>query len=160
MLEFWIDLARLPPVKANASFFRSLGEALQRLLLREPVRSFSRRVRDLRIFVSLLRKHRLSRLSGLEAALLEFVMTARFDNVSDVLERIQTAYLFDTSPLRERLVRHRRTRPRDLRHTGARLAINTIDVRTGGTAPWRPLWPWACASPLRRGASALRPRRA
>jgi NTE family protein len=129
MLEFWMDLARMPPVMANASFFRSLGQAVQRLLVREPVRSFKKRVRDVRIFASLLRKHSLSRLSGLEAVFLEFVMTARFDNVSDVLERIETAYLFDTAPLKDRLV-EATGRP-DLRHTTARLAINTIDVRTG-----------------------------
>jgi predicted acylesterase/phospholipase RssA len=128
MLAFWLDLARLPPVKANDAFFSALGSALANLAVREPVRSLSRRVRDMRILGSLVRKHRF-RPSGIEAAIVEFVMTARFDDVSRVLERITTAYLFDTTPLRERLVAA--TGVPDLRHTRQRIAINTIDVQTG-----------------------------
>lgn len=129
MLAFWLDLARLPPVKANDAFFSALSVALRNLAVREPIRSLSRRMRDFRILGALVRKHRISRPSGIEAAIVEFVMTARFDDVSRVLERITTAYLFDTTPLRERLVAA--TGVPDLRNTRQRIAINTIDVQTG-----------------------------
>jgi predicted acylesterase/phospholipase RssA len=130
MMDFWLDLARLPPVRANETFFQSLGAALRSLVYKEPRRSFARRARDVRILAALVGKHRVFRASGLEAMLVEFAMTARFDNVSDVLDRIATSHLFDTTPLRERLVAA--TGTPDLRHTTSRIAINAIDVQTGG----------------------------
>lgn len=60
---------------------------------------------------------------------LEFFLTARFDTVSSLLEGIDTTYLFDTSPVRERL---RKVIGGDaLPPTDTRLAINTVDSRTG-----------------------------
>lgn len=130
MLDFWIDLGQRPPIVAHEGFYRSLRAALGQLALREPLREMSLRTRDLRIIASLLRKHRFYRPSGLGALLVEFLLTARFDSVSHLLERVTATYLFDTSPLRERLIRAigGETVPRGR----VRLAINAVDVRTGG----------------------------
>jgi predicted acylesterase/phospholipase RssA len=129
VLQFWLDLAYRPPVRANELFFSSLLDAVGKLMLREPGRPFSRRRRELRIFTSLFRKHRVLSASGLEALFLEFFLTARFDSVSDVLDNIATTHLFDATPLRDRLEKAVRGRRRK---TGIKVAINVIDVRTGG----------------------------
>ncbi len=129
MLAFWLDLAERPPVRANEVFFRTLEGALARLAVREPVRGVRPRWRELRILGSLLRRHRWYRASGLLSMVLEFAMTARFDSLSDLLDGIGTSYLFDTTPLRERLAEA--IGGCTLRST-VRLAINAVDVRTGG----------------------------
>ncbi len=130
MLEFWLGLADAPPVRANPVFFRSLERAVGRLLLNEPLRPFWRRGREARILAKVLRQHRWFASGTGPSMLLEYLLTARFDLVSDALDRITTSYLFDTSPVREHL---RRAIGRDtLRGTKVRLAINTVDVRTGG----------------------------
>ncbi len=130
MLEFWLDLAEHPPVIANDAFFRSLESALGSLALKEPLRGLDRRLREVRIGLGLFRKHRFYARSGLLAMLLEFLLTARFDTVSQLLDGIKTPYLFDTSPLRERL--QRAIGGTHLHQTKVRLAINTVDVKTGG----------------------------
>ncbi|MBI4957260.1 MAG: patatin-like phospholipase family protein [Myxococcales bacterium] len=129
ILEFWLDLARKPPVVANDRFFRSLRSALARAALREPVRRLGRRSRELRVAAGLLLKHNPLSPSGLFAALLEFVLTARFDTVSDVLDAVDTPYLFDMGPLRERLEKAMGTSV--LRSPRVRLALNVVDVATG-----------------------------
>ena len=130
MLSFWLDLAARPPVEANERFFRSLDAAIRRVILREPLRGLGARARDLRILAGLLAKHAVHRRSGRTALLLEFLLTARFDNVSEVLDGITTSYLFDTTPVKHLL---RRYLGGDVvPATGVRLAINTVDVRTGG----------------------------
>jgi NTE family protein len=129
MLEFWLELARKPPVVANDAFFRSLRAALLRAVAREPLRDLGRRRREVRIAAGLVRKHRLGSTSGWLAALLEFVLTARFDSVSDVLDSIATPYLFDTRGLCDRL-RAVMGGP-TLRPGPVRLALNAIDVHSG-----------------------------
>ncbi len=129
MLRFWLDLAEKPPVRANAVFFRTLERALAKLAVREPVRGVRPRWRELRILGSLLRRHHWYRASGLLSMVLEFAMTARFDSLSDLLDGIGTSYLFDTSPLRERLADA--IGGTTLR-SEVRLAINAVDVQTGG----------------------------
>ncbi|MBI5610884.1 MAG: patatin-like phospholipase family protein [Deltaproteobacteria bacterium] len=129
ILDFWLDLADRPPVVANEHFFRSLGEQLLRLAVREPTRSLSLRKREALVAVDLLRKHSWYRESGRLAMLLEFLMTARFDNLSSLLAGIQTSYLFSTEPVRERIAKA--IGARELRDTPVRLAINTVDIQTG-----------------------------
>jgi NTE family protein len=129
ILEFWLDLAKNPPVVANDVFFRSLRGALGRLALREPLRTLGRRGREVRILTGLLGKHNPFSASGLIAAMLEFVLTARFDTVSDVLDAIGTSYLFDTTPVKERLKKFMGAPV--LARTSVRLAINVVDVHTG-----------------------------
>jgi len=129
MLDFWLDLADRPPVVANDEFFRSLERVLIELAIKEPIRGVDRRLRELRVGFSLLRKHRFYARSGLLAMALEFMLTARFDTVSHLLDGIDTSYLFDTSPVRERL--QKAIGGTELHQTSVRLAINTVDVKTG-----------------------------
>ena len=129
LLKFWLDLADNPPVVANESFFRSLGDELQRLLRQEPLRPLGRRERELRIFGGLLRKHRWYSESGRLAMLVEFLLTARFDSISSLLSTIQSTYVFSTEPMRDRLAKA--IGARELRGSKVKLAINTVDARTG-----------------------------
>ncbi len=129
LLKFWLDLADNPPVVANESFFRSLGDELQRLLRQEPLRPLGRRERELRIFGGLLRKHRWYSESGRLAMLVEFLLTARFDSISSLLSTIQSTYVFSTEPMRDRLANA--IGARELRGSKVKLAINTVDARTG-----------------------------
>ena len=129
MLDFWLDLADRPPVIANELFFRSLGRELQHLLWKEPTRSLGRRARELRIVGDLLRKHAWYRESGRLAMLVEYLFTARFDSLSGLLAGIETAFLFNTEPVRERIAKA--IGARELRDSPVRLAINTVDIRTG-----------------------------
>ena len=127
MLEFWLGLADDPPVVANADFFRSLEQTLGRVLLHEPTRPWRRRRRAARILAALVRKHALTRSSGLLALLTEFTLTARFDTVSRVLDGIGTTHLVSTAPLHARI--EAAVGGPAIRAAGTRLAINTIDVR-------------------------------
>lgn len=130
MLQFWLDLAARPPIVANEAFFESLRRALSRVANRDTRRSFQERKRELVLLASIAKKHHLTRVSGILAAALEILMTARFDAVSVLLEELDTPYLFDTSPLRARLAEAigGPTVPRGR----VRLALNAIDVRSGG----------------------------
>jgi len=130
MLEFWIGLSEKPPIAANPKFFEALRRALTRIALREPSRSFSARKRDLTLFAQIAKKHSLLSPSGIMAAALELLMTARFDAVSVLLEEIDAPYLFDTSPLRGRLAAA--IGGFSVPRGRVKLALNAIDVRSGG----------------------------
>jgi len=129
ILDFWLGLADNPPVDANRRFFASLERALAGLALREPLRGLRHRARAARITAHLLGKHPLFRTSGRLACLVEYLFTARFDALSRLLESIDTAYLFSTGPARKRLVEA--LGGTSLPATDIRLAINTVDIRTG-----------------------------
>lgn len=129
VLGFWLGLADDPPVIANETFFATLVRAVVNRVLREPFRSPVKRVADLKAFAALARHHKLLRSGGAEAALVELFLTARFDAVSDLLDAIGASYVFDVSPLADRLRRH--VGPRGAEGSRVRLAINTIDVSTG-----------------------------
>ncbi|MBI4703408.1 MAG: patatin-like phospholipase family protein [Deltaproteobacteria bacterium] len=129
MLGFWLDLARDPPVVGNEALFASLARGLRRLLLREPLRPLGRRGRELRLLGKLLRSHRLWDAAGRHAALLAYLVTARFDVLSELLDQVSTTHLFDTRPMRERLCRA--IGGETLRSGRVRLAINAMDVQTG-----------------------------
>ncbi len=130
MLEFWLDLAARPPIVANEQFFAALRRALARVAQREPRRSLADRKREVLLLATIARKHHLTRLDGILAAALEILLTARFDAVSVLLEELDAPYLFDTGPLRARLAEAigGDTVPRGR----VRLALNAIDVRSGG----------------------------
>ncbi|HAA56887.1 MAG TPA: hypothetical protein DCE42_19125 [Myxococcales bacterium] len=129
MLEFWLSLADTPPIRANERFFSHLIQALRSLAIREPIRQPFRRVRELKTLKRLLGKHSWMWPGGASAMWLEFLLTARFDSVSQILDKIATVYLFDTTPLRKRLRDFigSTTVPR----TDIKLAINTVDIKTG-----------------------------
>jgi len=129
LLEFWIGLAERPPVKANDRFFADLQRVLLQLAAREPVRGLARRGREARIAMGLFGKHRWYRQSDVWAMVMEFLLTARFDNISHLLDGIQASYLFDTSAFRERL---REAIGGDtLPRSDIKLAINTVAIDTG-----------------------------
>ncbi len=130
MLQFWLDLASDPPVRANKDFFVSLERALPRFLMSGLGRRFRRQRRSARILGSILRKHRLGSPSGWLALALEYFLTARFDGVSDLLDAIHSTYLFDTDLFKDRIAQA--IGGRELRRPRCRLAINTVDIRTGG----------------------------
>lgn len=128
MLDFWLDLADKPPVEANAEFFESLDAAIARIASGHFVRSFARRKRELLVGAEIVRKHGLR--GSKRAMVLEFLMTARFDVVSKILDGITTSYLFSTASFRTRL--ERVIGPRGISSRHVKLALNTVDVRTGG----------------------------
>ena len=129
MLEFWLELGRRPPIVANDDLFHSIQENLGQLVYREPRRSLDLRRRAIRTLGRLLRKHRLLSSSGFLALLVEFVLTARFDDVSRVLDGVTTSYLFSTAPFRERLVEA--LGGEAIREPRVHLAINAVDACSG-----------------------------
>lgn len=129
MLEFWLDMARNPPVVGNDVFFRSLGTVLRRLAGSEAVRSFGRRKREARTLVRLVKKHSFWQSSGRFAALFEYLLTARFDSISTLLDGIKTTHLFSTHPARARLADA--LGGYTLANPHCRLAINAVDVQSG-----------------------------
>lgn len=129
ILEFWLELAARPPVVVNEKFFQSAVKVLRKLALREPLRGIGRRRRETRRLLKLLRAHRLLRLSGWAAVVIDLVLTARFDTLSVLLNGITTTALFDTTPLRQRL--EDAIGGPVLSAPDIRLAINAIDVHTG-----------------------------
>lgn len=129
MLEFWLDISRNPPVVGNDAFFQSLLQTLQKIAFSEPLRKVERRKRELRTVFRMLKKHAWYRGGGILSMFAEFLLTARFDNISQVLKGIKTTYLFNTDPVRERL---REAIGGDyIRKTDVKLAINTVDVSSG-----------------------------
>ena len=129
MMSFWYDLADDPPVEANAQFFQGIRSALTHLLRREPTRALKKRSREFNILRGLFGKHRWYQPSGILSMLTEFLLTARFDNVSTILESIQTTHLFGTAKLRDRLAKV--IGEGGLKQTHAKLAINTVNIATG-----------------------------
>ncbi|MGB1274583.1 MAG: patatin-like phospholipase family protein [Nannocystaceae bacterium] len=129
ILDFWLDIADRPPIRANEDFFRSLWATIARILVREPLRGLKRRRREFRILGGLLRKHRWHRTSGQYALALEFLLTARFDNFSEILDGITTTHLFQTDPFKQRLAKALGSNR--LPQTQVRLAINTVNAATG-----------------------------
>lgn len=129
ILDFWLDLAKHPPVKANEEFFRSLRSALAKLVTSEPRRRLDLRAREMRIVGTLLHKHRWYRPSGMASMVFELLMTARFDTLSSLLDNVTTSYLLDTTPVRDRLAKL--IGGNVLKQTKVRVAINTVEVRTG-----------------------------
>lgn len=129
ILEFWLDLADNPPLVANELFFKSLADGIQRMVLREVLRPVGRRSRELRILLSQFQKHRFYTKSGLWAMLLQWLVTARFDTLSELIDGIATPFLFDITLAKGRLAKA--IGATELRRTKVRLAINTVDMRTG-----------------------------
>ncbi|MCA9517142.1 MAG: patatin-like phospholipase family protein, partial [Myxococcales bacterium] len=129
MLDFWLGLAERPPVVANRGFFSSVERALGKLALAEPLRGLKERLRSFRMAAHLARKHAVFAQSGRLAALAEYVMTARFDAVSRLLDEVHTSYLFSTEPLRARLAEA--IGGWALKESDVKLAINAVDVRSG-----------------------------
>jgi predicted acylesterase/phospholipase RssA len=129
IIQFWLDLCDDPPVHANEAFFTALRKVLRRIVMEEPARSLRQRVRDARRGARSLRRHRWYARSGLEATALEWLLTARFDAVSRMLDEIHTTHLFDTSRFRQRLIDA--AGGRELVRPKVKVAINCVEARTG-----------------------------
>ncbi len=128
MLEFWVDLGRRPPVIANDVFFSSLERALAKVIATAPFRRKARRRRSARIMATLIKRHAGLWPSNIAAMVLQYVLTARFDDVSRMLDGITTSYLFSTAPARERLIDAIGGR---FIRSETRLAINAVDLHSG-----------------------------
>ncbi len=128
MMRFWTGIADDPPVVASPLFFSSLLRSTLGLALAEiprwlaPSRSwipFARRL-----------KHHLPPQAGTPLALaVEWMLTARFELVSKILEGIKEPFVAHTARLRERLVEE--FDGEIVPTAGHRLAINTVDAHTG-----------------------------
>jgi len=128
MKDFWLELGASPPVQGAPSFFRSALCALGKLIAMEPFRPWALRVRACRILAEILRTQPWFLPSGALASILQFVLTARFDSVSQLLEDIYVTFLFTTAAFKERL---RDFIGGDQVPAGLRLAVNCMDVHGG-----------------------------
>jgi len=128
MMQFWNGIADDPPVVASPLFFHSLVRTMLRLgwdelrLLMSPSRS-------LWPFLQRARNHFPPTRGSALALLMEYLLTARFEMVSKLLEGIREPFLADTAKLRARLVEE--LGGEVVPHDGRRLAINTVDAHTG-----------------------------
>jgi len=129
MMTFWNNIADNPPVAVSSRFFHTARQTVARLAAREFAHGLvpSRRWPA---FLQRARNHLPLKPGGWMAFLVEYLLTVRFELVSDLLEGIREAFLADTSALRERLVDTfgGETVPND---RGVDLAINTVDAHTG-----------------------------
>lgn len=129
MMQFWNGIADDPPVVASPLFFSSLLRTSVRLALSElprwlvPSRSWLP-------FLQRARHHWPPRIGSPLAVLVEYLLTARFELVSHILEGVREPFLASTTRLRERLVEE--FGGEIIPTNGHRLAINTVDAHTGG----------------------------
>ena len=128
MMRFWNGIADDPPVVASGLFFHSLLRTMVRLGLAELPLWLSPH-RTLWPFLQRARHHLPPRRGGLLALWVEYLLTARFELVSKLLEGTREPFLADTTRLRERLVDE--FGGEVVPHNGHRLAINTVDAHTG-----------------------------
>jgi len=128
MLQFWKGIADDPPVTASAAFFGSALGTLARLALEESVRWLGT-AQPLRAFLRRVQNHRSLSPGSVLALWVEFLLTARFDLVSRLLEGIREPFVVDTAPLRARLIDV--FGGERVPNRGVRLALNTVDAHSG-----------------------------
>ncbi|MFN8545291.1 MAG: patatin-like phospholipase family protein [Candidatus Binatia bacterium] len=128
MMEFWNAIADDPPVRASAAFFRDAMSTLLRLVAEEALHWIARR-EPMRVFWQRARRHLPPQRGSLLAACAEYVLTARFDLVSRLLEGIREPFVADTAPLRSMLIDA--IGGERVSNEGPRLAVNTVDAHTG-----------------------------
>lgn len=129
MMAFWNGIADDPPVVASPLFFHSLVRTMLRLSVEELRLWFTAPGRTLWPFLQRARNHLPPRPGGALALLVEYLLTARFELVSKLLEGIREPFVADTGRLRARLVEE--FGGEVVPHNGRRLAINTVDAHTG-----------------------------
>jgi predicted acylesterase/phospholipase RssA len=129
MMAFWNAIADDPPVSTSPVFFASAFDTIVRLGVEEAVRALLSTA-PWRSFLQRARNHFPPQRGSVAALITEYLLTARFELVSKLLEGIRVGYLADTARMRERLV--------DFfggevvpNNAGVCLAINTVDARTG-----------------------------
>lgn len=128
MLEFWLGIADDPPVRASAAFFDGVSRAIVRLAAEEGLRWLTTPTAVLGL-LRRMRHHVWSRRGTALAVAVEYLLTERFELVSRFLEMVREPYLAETGRLRARLVDA--LGGERVPSRGHRLAINTVDARTG-----------------------------
>lgn len=128
MMQFWNGIADNPPAVVSPLFFRSALRAFVRLTLNELVHGMFPG-RRWRAFIQRARNHFPPRHGSLLALFVEYLLTARFELVSHLLEGIREPFLADTTQLRERLVEA--LGGERVPRAGVDLAINAVDAHTG-----------------------------
>lgn len=129
MMRFWNAIADDPPVVASSLFFHSLVRTMLRLSIEELRLWVSAPSRTLWPFLQRARNHLPPRRGSVLALWLDYLLTARFELVSKLLEGIREPFVADTARLRARLVEE--FGGEVVPHNGHRLAINTVDAHTG-----------------------------
>jgi predicted acylesterase/phospholipase RssA len=128
MMEFWNGIADDPPVVVSAKFFSSAMTTMARLTVNEMLRAPKRLTGDLVRLAQRARYHWPPRVGTLGALVVDYLLSCRFDLVSQLLDGIREPFLAETGRLRERLVKLFGG-PRI--PAKRRLAINAVDVHTG-----------------------------
>ena len=128
LMRFWNSIADDPPVVASALFFHSLTRTMLRLGFDE-LRAWLRPSRTLGAFLKRAKNHIPPQRGSALALFVEYLLTARFEIVSKLLEGIREPFLADTAQLRARLVDE--LGGEVVPHDGRRLAINMVDAHTG-----------------------------
>lgn len=129
MMRFWDGIADDPPVVASPLFFHSLARTMLRLGAREIGMWLTAPTRTLWPFLRRAIHHVPPRAGSALALAVEYLLTARFAIVSELLEGIREPFVADTARLRERLVAEFGGEVVPV--NGRRLAINTVDAHTG-----------------------------
>ena len=128
MLDFWLELADDPPVRASAAFFDGVTRAVARLAMEEAWRWVTNPDAVLGL-VRRLRHHWRPRRGTALALAVEYLLTERFELVSRLFEMIREPYVAETGRLRARLVEALGGERVPVR--GHRVAINTMDAHSG-----------------------------
>jgi NTE family protein len=125
MQDFWLSLAKDPPVVVNEPFFAALVDGVLRLL------------RDQIGGITTWSAKNLGAFGGstqLLARAMEHLLTRRFDVISRFLDEVEPNYLFNTDELRQRLrqeIGGEIPMAPDSEEGCIRLAINAMDIRSG-----------------------------
>jgi hypothetical protein len=109
-------------------FFHSLTRTMLRLGFDE-LRAWLRPSRTLGAFLKRAKNHIPPQRGSALALFVEYLLTARFEIVSKLLEGIREPFLADTAQLRARLIEE--LGGEVVPHDGRRLAINMVDAHTG-----------------------------
>jgi len=126
--QFWRDIATDPPVVVEPRFFEDALRALADLAAEDSLDAFGGGP-AVRRFLQRAQNHMPPRVGSLLALLTEYLLTSRFDLVGRFLGDLRHPALADTRRLRERLVEA--LGGECVPVSDMRLAINTVDVRTG-----------------------------
>jgi NTE family protein len=130
---FWLGIADDPPVVASPAFFWDVVRGVVGLGARE-LRRWTSDPTPARGFLQRLRNHLTPRPGQGLAFLVEYLLTSRFELVSEFLASVRVPFIADTSRLRERLVEA--VGGERIPNRGIRLAINTVDARSGHVVRW------------------------
>ncbi|MEN8185429.1 MAG: patatin-like phospholipase family protein, partial [Myxococcota bacterium] len=128
LMEFWNGLADDPPVVASARFFDSAARSLARIGVEETLRSLVPGARW-REFLKHARHHWPPQRGSLLALWAEYLLTARFELVSRLLEGIREPFVARTEALRARLLES--FGGEQVPSGKVLLAINTVDAHSG-----------------------------